>query len=289
MAWIRVGKREHIGQWLLMLLNLVALGLLVAFFAHYYPHRTRISTLVYNGSGGGSGTFACDDDRVIDAGACARTCRSPYRLSALNVCLNTVAPGGTPCVDKCYVDNATSTVCDAHGACSGTNVAECRGYCQTAADCEAAVPLNPFWLTANATLDNAPIMVDYRHVCYYNKCELFVLDRFWQAEVANYGTAIGGYNRCDDYLNSDFVQARGDCLTQERFLLDRNLTNPAFYPPAFNATPSQFSMCMFYYDCAPINQTAILKREAAVMVSTIGAHNYHRVQAMAKELGVSRQ
>jgi hypothetical protein len=274
-SWIRVGLREYALQWLAAVLALVCLGLVIAVFAHFNPRRPQ---------GACSGAAAtCDDQRVLDSVGCGGTCRTGYRLPVENVCLPTIAPAGTSCADACHVENATGTSCGASGACASAHPPDCRGYCTSDADCAAIIPLNPFWLTEVDPLDNERIFLNHKHVCYYNKCELFTLDRFWQAETQNYGTAVAGYNRCDDYLDAAFVEARGGCLTKARYLLSPNLTNAAFYPPSFSATPSQFSMCLFYYDCAAINQLAILKRDQADGAS-LPYHDFRRVQALSPQL-----
>lgn len=285
MPWIRRSWRVVTADTLAAALGITALVLAAILVGQFYPRKTRVTTIVTINNGAAPNTSlaaVCDDGRVINTEACARPCRSAYFVPSLNACLNTLAPGGTPCTNACYRADANTTTCDATGACVGSDVTECRGHCSTDADCATAIPLNPFWLTLNAT-DNERIFLNYRHVCYLNKCELFTLDRYWQTQTGNFGMPVAGYNRCDDYLLPSFVQERRQCLTMSRYLLSPNLTNPNFYPPGITATTSQFSMCLFYHDCAPINQTAIVKRSSSSS-STETYSEYARVSAMKKHL-----
>jgi hypothetical protein len=180
-------------------------------------------------------------------------------------------PNGTSCVDVCYNEDANTT-CNDRGVCTGV-AADCRGFCAIDSDCNASIPLNPYWLPESGNWDSVtPLLWGYIYECVAGRCELFTLDLYWSQETNNYGEPISGYLRCEDFLNTTWAEERAQCLFQEDFLLDRNLTD-AYFPGETPPRPSQFRMCTFHYKCAPFdldlfsNKRALDENEARAIAT----------------------
>jgi hypothetical protein len=185
------------------------------------------------------------------------TCTVGYRVSAeIDACVQQQAAPNTTCTNECYVSEATTTTCDSHGECKG-QVTECRGYCTTDEECDTAIPYDTRWDDTLAYFEeNERIVWSNRSMCVFNRCTLAVLDMFEKEPASNYPVNIGSWAECQDYLEPDFVAERQNCIRIERYLIDTNLTAPQYYENN-TETPSQFSLCMYYYACADLNQTAI--------------------------------
>jgi hypothetical protein len=204
-------------------------------------------------------------------------CEIAYYIPELGACLTTAAPINTSCENNCYIDDAESTQCNAFGACVG-NATECRGYCQADSACNETIPLNPYWLDED-NFDDGLILWKYVYKCIYDRCELFMLDEYWRADVNDYGAPIGVGLRCLDFLDVAWSTERSGCLFEESFLLDMNMTNGLFVNST-PTTPTQFRMCTFHYACAPFNATAYTKR-------SLGAGYPDHLQAIVEELLLS--
>jgi hypothetical protein len=178
-------------------------------------------------------------------------CSMGYYFPNYGVCIPKTMPNGTSCVDVCYNEDANTT-CNDRGVCTGA-ASDCRGFCTIDSDCNASIPLNPYWLSESGNWDSVtPILWNYLYDCVGGRCELFTLDLYWAQEVDNYGEPISAYLRCKDFLNTTWAEERTQCLFQEDFLLDRNLTD-AYFPDETPPRPSQFRMCTFHYKCAPFD------------------------------------
>lgn len=193
---------------------------------------------------------------VHDANNCPprNVCEAGFFAADISSCEYTPLPTGETCIGAaCYIEDANTTACTSAGQCEG-NTTECRGYCRVDSDCNGTIPIAPFWLTQVADWeDDGMILAAYRYMCWYNRCELHLLDRFMNNLDNDFPEGIGMWSRCEDYLTGAFLASQGGCLTTQRFLIDHNVS-ATLYP--VNAT-DQFSMCSYYYDCAPLNQTAI--------------------------------
>jgi hypothetical protein len=229
--------------------------LLSVFYFRHYNGSLRLHSLSSDTT-----TSACDDGRVSSATCLSNTttseCNVGYLLVENEACFSQQASPGTSCTSACYLEEATTTTCNSNGQCQG-NTTECRGYCQEDSDCIEVIPFNTDWFNAGGDLDDPePIFYSYKHVCHFNRCELFTLDRFITARSGNYMRNAADWAHCDDYLNTSFINERKSCLRIERYLIDTNLTSPSHYIGNY-AYPPQFSMCLYYYECAELNQTAI--------------------------------
>ncbi len=206
----------------------------------------------------------CQPTRVINDTLCGNTddpCKVAYYLTDMNVCQPEDAPGGIPCIDKCYasVHGLPSAFCDNEGHCTG-DATHCKGYCLTADECDGLLPLNPFWVGVNDSQANVPIFWWNDCMCWANMAEQFALILFWQQSVDDpAGDAIGAGLRCKDLLDFDFVEQYESCLGIDLYLLDANATPPQYYLNV-NLTEhpnchSQFAFCAYTWNCAVLNQT----------------------------------
>lgn len=194
---------------------------------------------------------------IIEECATGNDCVVGYYLPDYGVCQQVSAPNGTNCSDVCYTEDAVTT-CNTVGLCTGHRYG-CRGDCETDGHCNTSIPIDPFWLPESDNWGELLILWGYRYICFAERCELHLIDLYWQDDPSNYGEPVGGYQRCQDYLEPEWTDERIGCLTQESFLLDTNLTNGYFA----DDTPehaSQFRMCTFYYNCVPFDVQLLLKR-----------------------------
>lgn len=200
----------------------------------------------------------CEVGYYIPIDALAQDERGP------GACVHEQAVGGTTCDNKCYVANANSTTCDGAGGCTG-DVTECGGYCTAAADCNATMPINADWVgvLSSPDFDSATRYVFWRYdyECYYNRCVLSMLVRYWGSNRTMDHQAAAALDTCNDFLNATFVADKGDCLQSEFFLLASNMTNASHYEGT-TAYPSQYGMCTLWYDCATMNQTAMVAKRS---------------------------
>ncbi len=222
----------------------------------------------YDGHAHSLAIASCDDGRMssMSCVSAGNGCSVGYLLASEGCVVGNATPG-TACTNGCYTDEATTTTCTAAGTCVG-DTTDCRGYCTAALDCNTSIPLNTDWLTQDATFeDSERILWRYQHVCHFNRCELFTLDRFITNQEDNYPTDIGAWAQCKDFLDASFVAARENCLRIERYLIDTNLTKPSAYLNDTEFIP-QFSICVFYYECADLNQTAVSLASNVSMTET---------------------
>jgi hypothetical protein len=210
----------------------------------------------------------CDDNRTLDS-ACIPLdqstlnlgCTLGYSLPGYGACVTAEAPPGSPCTSVCYIDDAVTLGCDnITGACVG-DVTECRGYCTSSdeEDWNTTLPVELFWETVIDFETSAPVFWNYAYDCYWNAIRLFTLDLGWlseESDISNLGNIVGLRADCRDYLDATFLDERGDCLVISEHLLDPTVTPPEYY---LNNTvaPPQFRVCIFLYQCAALNQTAI--------------------------------
>lgn len=203
-----------------------------------------------------------------------------YLTNQDNVCQHEAAPGGTPCVNRCYVDGAVSTACDYQGNCTGSDPTECLGFCETDADCNASIPVNTWWLTHNVSaFITVNTLVSYSYNCFLNACRLFTLDHYAMSGVEETTAlssqsivAVAALMDCSYFLDVNWAGDRLGCLTTESYLIDPNLTNPingSFDVPTQPPDPPgriyiepqwQYRLCSFSMNCAPLNTTGVDKK-----------------------------
>lgn len=235
------------------LASLALMILIIIYFGQHYhvtPRCDPLDAITVNAT--------CVPERELNVN-CTQAkdpCKVPYYLPEFGTCDPQQAIGGTACNDICSVPDAVTTVCDNTGTCAPTDPTECRGYCQENADCNASLPFNTFWIGVNDSIVNVPIYWNYQCLCYLNMAEQFVLDLFWFEDDASTGVLVGGV-RCVDYLDPTFAETYKDCLTMTRYLLDPTLMPIQYYLNNSGQT-SQFGLCVYTYNCAVLNQTALL-------------------------------
>jgi len=250
--------------------------LFVIVIVHFIEHANPVPVQCEEPTNCAAAAVTPTNGAVIDECDTGNACTMGYYFPDYGVCIPKTMPNGTACTDVCYQEDANTT-CNDLGVCTGS-AADCRGYCESDFECNATIPLSSYWLSESGNWDvDTPVLWGHMYECFAGRCELFTLDLYWRQDAEDdYGEAIAGHLRCEDFLNVTWTQERAVCLFQEDFLLDRNLTD-AYFPGDQPERPSQFRMCTFHYKCAPF-QPLELKR----VLDEYDYSNENEAQAMRR-------
>lgn len=177
-----------------------------------------------------------------------QSCLLGYYSSEYGTCDYQALPNGTNCSSACYVD-AAPTTCGTDGTCTGPSE-DCRGTCTDDSNCTAAIPLEAYWV------DESTQLYQYTHVCESSRCELHLLDVYYQTYGDYSHSPIAASVFCRDYLDLEWMEEHADCLISESFILDPNMTNA--YPLSEEAEAVYtYRMCSFHYACAPLAEAEV--------------------------------
>ncbi len=268
------------------LLGILVMAYIIAILAQWYATAPAASS-----------TSTCANSETVSETACPGVTDNSCVVGLLSAdglaCRSLPRPNTATCTSPCYVNDSTSTYCDAAGACVG-NTSECRGTCSG-------------FCTAFDDALNDDIINSYDHttfftyvwvnpdLCFYGRCVLSVLDFFAGTLVSpifhnNTGdytfVPLGARNKCEDYLDPDFYAEQGSCIKTERYLIAPELINLNLFDDYENASyPIQFSVCLYYYMCSAIDESLLgAKRQASsIPIRTPAEHGFKNLGSVESE------